>query len=74
MRQSRLPQPDLFKTTLHELIPSQRVTAAVALLKALLVEAISQQTSAATDAIMSTPARDGGVEIEECANNDQNKP
>jgi hypothetical protein len=33
MRQSRLPQPGLFKTP-HELTPSQRTTA-VALLKAL---------------------------------------
>lgn len=66
MRQWRLPQPDLFKTP-HELTPSQRTTTAVALLKALLIEAISAQTSAATDAELSTAEGNGGVEIEECA-------
>lgn len=71
MRQLRLPQPDLFKTTPHELL-SQRMTTAVALLKALLIEAISAQTSAATDAELSTAEENGGVEIEECAGNDQN--
>lgn len=65
MRQSRLPQPDLFKTTLHELIPSQRMTTAVVLLKALLIEAISEQTSAATDANLSTSERNGSVKIVE---------
>ena len=68
MRQSRLPQPGLFKTP-HELTPSQRTTA-VALLKALLIEAISAQTSA--DAELSTEEGNGGVEIEERAGNDQN--
>ena len=71
MKQLRLPQPDLFKTTPHELIPSQRMTTAVALLKALLIEAISAQTSA-TDAKLSTAEENGGVETEECAGNDQN--
>lgn len=60
MKQSRLPQPDLFKTT------PQRTTTAVALLKALLIEAISAQTSAATDAELSTAEGSGSVEIEEC--------
>jgi hypothetical protein len=62
MRQSRLPQPDLFKTTHDLTTPSQRTTA-VALLKALLIEAISAQTSA--DAELSTDEGNGGVEIEE---------
>jgi hypothetical protein len=61
MRQSRLPQPDLFKTT------PQRTTTTVALLKALLIEAISAQTSAVTDAELSTAERNGSVEIEEDA-------
>jgi hypothetical protein len=72
MRQLRLPQPDLFKTTPHELPPSQRLTTAVALLKALLIEAISAQTSAATDAKLSTAEGNGSAEMEECAGNDQN--
>jgi hypothetical protein len=42
----------------------------VALLKALLIEAISAQTSA--DAELSTEEGNGGVEIEERAGNDQN--
>jgi hypothetical protein len=66
MRQSRPPQPDLFKTT------PQRTTTAVALLKALLIEAMSVQTSAATDAELSTAEGNGGVEIEEPPTNDQN--
>ena len=57
MRQSRLHQPDLFKTT------PQPTTTAVALLKALLIEAISARTSAANDAELSTAERYGGVEI-----------
>jgi hypothetical protein len=56
------PQADLFKTP-HELAPSQRTTA-VALLKALLIEAICAQTSAATDAELST-AEGNDVEIGE---------
>jgi hypothetical protein len=63
MRQSILPPPGLF-TTPHELTPSQRTTA-VALLKAILIEAISAQTSA--DAELSTEEGNGGVEIEERA-------
>jgi len=69
MKQSRLPQPNLFKTTVQELIPPQRMTAA----KALLIEATSKQTSAATDAGLSAE-RNSSVEIEECAGNDQNNP
>lgn len=65
MRQSRLPQPDLFKTT-HDFTPSRRTTA-VGLLKALLIEAISAQTTAATDAERSMAEGNGDVEIEECA-------
>ena len=57
MRKSRLHQPDLFKTT------PQRTTMAVALLKALLIEAVSAQTSAANDAELSTAEGNGGVEI-----------
>jgi hypothetical protein len=73
MRQLRLPQPDLFKTAPHKLTPSQRLTTAVALLKVLLLEAISAQTSAATDdAELSLAIGNSGVEIEECAGNDQN--
>jgi hypothetical protein len=56
MRQWRLPQPYLFKIP-HEFTPSQRTTA-VALLKALLIEAISAQTSAATDAELSTAEKE----------------
>jgi hypothetical protein len=56
MRQWRFPQPYLFKIP-HELTPSQRTTA-VALLKALLIEAISAQTSAATDAELSTAEKE----------------
>jgi len=52
------PQTDLFKTP-HELTPSQRLTA-VALLKALLIEAIS----AAADVELST-AEGNDVEIGE---------
>jgi hypothetical protein len=62
MSQWRLPQADLFKTP-HKLAPSQRTTA-VALLKALLIEAICAQTSAATDAELST-AEGNDVEIGE---------
>jgi hypothetical protein len=66
MRQWRLPPPYLFKIP-HELTPSQRTTA-VALLKALLIEAISAQTSAATDAELSTAEKKTVVvEIEERA-------
>ena len=61
MSQWRLPQADLFKTR-HELTPSQHTTA-VALLKALLIEAISAQTSA-TEAELAT-AEGNDVEIEE---------
>jgi hypothetical protein len=46
MRQWKLPQSDLFKTP-HELTPSRRTTA-VALLKALLIEAIFADTIKAT--------------------------
>jgi hypothetical protein len=53
MSQRRLPQADLFASP-HELAPSQRTTG-VALLRALLIEAISGQTSAAIDAELSTP-------------------
>jgi len=53
MSQRRLSQADLFKTP-HGLTSSQRTTA-VALLKALLIEAICAQTSAAADAELSTP-------------------
>jgi hypothetical protein len=63
MRQSILPPPGLFTTPL-ELTPSQRTTA-VALLKAILIEAISAQTSA--DAELSMEEGNGGVEIEERA-------
>ena len=56
MSQRRLTQADLFKTP-HELTSSQRTTA-VALLKALLIEAISAQTSAATDAELSTAEKE----------------
>ena len=66
MSQSRLPQTDLFKTT------PQRTTTAVALLKALLIEAMSAHTSAATDAELSTAEGNGGVEIEERTIDDQN--
>jgi hypothetical protein len=62
MSQLRFPQTDLFKTP-HELAPSQRLTA-VALLKALLIEAISAQTSAAADVELST-AEGNDVEIGE---------
>lgn len=61
MRQRKPPQPDLFKT--HQVPPSQRTTA-VALLKALLIEAISAQTNAATDAELSM-AEGNDVEIGE---------
>jgi len=62
MSQRRLSQADLFKTP-HELPPSQRTTA-VALFKALLIEAISAQTSAATDAELLAP-EENDVEIGE---------
>jgi len=62
MSQRRLPQADLFKTP-HELTPSRRMTA-VALLKALLIEAISAQTSTGADAELST-AEGNDVEIGE---------
>lgn len=62
MSQWRLPQADLFKTP-HELAPLQRMTA-VALLKELLIEAISAQTSVVTDAELST-AEGNDVEIGE---------
>ena len=62
MSRWRLPQADLFKTP-HELTSSQ-CTTAVALLKALLIEAISAQTSAATDTELST-AEGNDVEIGE---------
>jgi len=51
MSQRRLPQADLFNTP--QLTSTQRTTA-VALLKALLIEAISEQTSAAAGAELST--------------------
>ena len=72
MRRSRLPQPNLFKTTLQELVPPQRMPAAVVLLKALLVEAMSKQTRAETDAGLSESRQNGRVEIGERADNDQN--
>lgn len=62
MSQLRLRQVDLFKTP-HELTQSQRTTA-VALLKALLIEAISVQTSVATDTELST-AEGNDIEIGE---------
>jgi hypothetical protein len=52
MSQRRLPQADLFNTP-HELTSTQRTTA-VALLKALPIEAISEQTSAAAGVELST--------------------
>jgi hypothetical protein len=48
------------------------MTTAVALLKALLIEAKSAQTSAATDAKLSTAEGNGSVEMKECAGDDQN--
>lgn len=62
MRQRKPAQPDLFKTA-HEVLPSRRTTALV-LLKTLLIEAISAQTSAATAAEPSTAEGDD-VEIGE---------
>ena len=46
MRQWKLPQSDLFKTP-HGLTPSRRTTA-VALLKALVIEAMFADTTKAT--------------------------
>jgi hypothetical protein len=50
------------------------MTAAVELLKALLIESIQEQASAAIAADLSTSERHDSVEIEECASNDQNNP
>jgi hypothetical protein len=61
MSQRRHPQTDLFKTP-HEFTLSQRTTA-VALLKALLIEAISAQRSAAAAARSTAEGND--VEIGE---------
>jgi hypothetical protein len=64
MRQRKLAQSDLFKTP-HELTPSQRTTA-VALLKALLTEAMSPRTSTAVEEPPTT-TENKGVEIGEGA-------
>ena len=68
MSQRRLPQADLFKTP-HGLTSSQRTTA-VALLKALLIEVMSAQTSVAADEELS-PAEGNDVGIGEDVANDQ---
>jgi len=66
MRQWKLLHPDLFKTR-YELTPAQRTTA-VALLKALLIEAMFTRTTPGAP-VEEPPAtaENGGVEIGEDA-------
>lgn len=72
MRPSRIPQSDLFTKELHKFSTPQRMTTAVVLLKALLVEAVRAPPSTVIDGAMSQLNPNGAVVTEEHSTNDQN--